>query len=125
MIFDTDVLIWLLRGNEKAINAVKNAIPFAISIVTYMELVRGMRNKQELEQMKKAFEKMDVEVIQINESISRRASEYVERFYLSDSVEMADALIASTCVELNQTLYTANDKHYKAIEDLHMDVFRP
>ena len=31
------------------------AMPFSISIVTYMELVRGMRDKRELAKMKKAF----------------------------------------------------------------------
>ena len=48
MILDTDVMIWFLRGNQRAIDAVMEAMPFSISIVTYMELVRGMRDKREL-----------------------------------------------------------------------------
>ncbi len=40
MIVDTDVLIWDLRGNELA--------PFSISVVTSMEVLQGMRNKEEL-----------------------------------------------------------------------------
>ena len=70
MIFDTDVLIWFLRGNENAADAVVNSIPFSISIVTYMELLQGMRNKQEMETMKKAFKEMEVNVIPISEGIS-------------------------------------------------------
>ena len=31
-------------------------------------------------------------------------------------MEMADALIAETCMEHNETLATANDKHYKVVE---------
>ena len=55
MIIDTDVLIWFLRGNQKAIDFIVDATPFSISIVTYMELVRGMRDKRELEKMKKGI----------------------------------------------------------------------
>jgi predicted nucleic acid-binding protein len=125
LIFDTDILIWYLRGNEKALNAVVDAVPFSISIVTYMELLQGMRSKQELEKMQKLFREMEVKVIPINESISFRASEYVEKYALSHSMELADALIAATCSEYGVMLYTANDKHYKMIEGLVIEVFRP
>lgn len=37
---------------------------------------------------------------------------YVEKFCLSNSVEMGDALIAATCSEYDETLCTANNKHY-------------
>lgn len=60
MIIDTDVLIWFLRGNEKAVNEIINAGSFSLSIITYMELLQGMRNKQEMEQMKKSFDKMGI-----------------------------------------------------------------
>ena len=125
MILDTDVLIWFLRGNQKAIDFIMKAMPFSISIVTYMELVQGMRDKRELSKMKKAFADMDVEVIPLSEGISLRASDYVEEFALSHSMEMADALIAGTCMEQNKTLVTANDKHYRVVEGLQMTVFRP
>lgn len=125
MILDTDVLIWFLRGNQKAIDFILEATPFSISIVTYMELVQGMRDKQELAKMKKAFAEMEVEIIPLTESISLRASDYVEAYSLSHSMEMADALIAGTCMEKNETLVTANDKHYRVVEELRMKVFRP
>ncbi|WP_034445803.1 type II toxin-antitoxin system VapC family toxin [Butyrivibrio sp. AE2032] len=125
MIFDTDVLIWFLRGNEQAVSTVVESVPFSISIVTYMELLQGMRNKQEMYKMKKAFANMGVEIIPISEAISKRAAELVETYTLSHSMEMADALIAASCLEMRQTLYTANDKHYKMIDGLMIDVFRP
>ena len=125
MILDTDILIWFLRGNENAVDAVIQALPFSVSIVTYMELVQGMLNKNELERMKKSFREMEVNVIPINESISVRASKYVEKYALSSSMKLADAIIASTCVETNEILYTANDKHYKVVKELNIKVFRP
>jgi len=45
LIIDTDVLIWYLRGNEHAKQIVEAALPFSISVVTYMELVQGMKNR--------------------------------------------------------------------------------
>ena len=39
--------------------------------------------------------------------------------------EGADALIAGTCMEQNETLVTANDKHYRVVEGLQMTIFRP
>ena len=125
MIIDTDVMIWFLRGNKKALEVVNASMPFSISIITYMELVQGVRDKQELSRLKKALNEMDVNVIPITESISIRASEYVEQFFLNNSMELADALIASSCVEQKDSLMTANDKHYKVVDDLKVEVFRP
>ena len=75
-----------------------------------------MCDKRELSKMKKVFAEMEVEVIPLSESISLLASDYVEMYALSHSMEMADALIAETCMEHNETLATANDKHYKVVE---------
>jgi predicted nucleic acid-binding protein len=124
LIVDTDVLIWFLRGNQAATDFILEAMPFSVSIVTYMELVQGMRDKRELAKMKKAFAEMKVKILPLTEDISLRASDYVESYALSHSMEMADALIAGTCMEENDTLVTANDKHYRVVEGLRMMVFR-
>ena len=118
MIVDTDVLIWFLRGNQAATDFILEAMPFSVSIVTYMELVQGMRDKRELAKMKKAFTEMKVKILPLTEDISLRASDYVESYALSHSMEMADALIAGTCMEENDMLVTANDKHYRVVEGL-------
>lgn len=74
--------------------------------------------------MKKAFKQMKIRIIPINERISLRAVEFVETYGLSNSMEMADASIAATCIEENETLLTGNDKHYKVIENLQINFFR-
>ena len=125
LIIDTDVLIWYLRGNKKAASAVVNAVPFAVSIVTYMELLKGMRDKKEMRIMKKAFAEMGVHIIPISETVSMNAASLVEKYFLSHSLELADALIAATCIENDEVLLTANDKHYRMIDDLKTNVFRP
>jgi hypothetical protein len=38
---------------------------------------------------------------------------------------MADALIASTALSLGIPLLTANDKHYRHVDDMEIMIFRP
>jgi predicted nucleic acid-binding protein len=125
VIIDTDVLIWYFRGNENALNIIKKNIPFNISVITYMELIQGMRNKNELQILKKYLKKWNVKIIQINENISARSMFLVETYYLSNSLELGDAIIGVTARENQETLLTANYKHYKVIQDLNIEIFRP
>ena len=53
MIVDTDVLIWYSRNNEKAKELLHSLRGFNISVITYMEIIQGVRNKQELNHFKK------------------------------------------------------------------------
>lgn len=124
MIFDTDVLIWFFRGNEKAKKIVRENMPFSISAVSYMELLQGALNKQELLGIKKFIKQSKTSIITINDEITHLAMEYVENYALSDSMELADALIAAASVVNDETLCTANGKHYKCIPVLQMSVFK-
>jgi predicted nucleic acid-binding protein len=125
LIIDTDVLIWELRGNAKAKKIIHQNIPFSISVITYMEIVQGMRNKSELSSFIKQLTKWEVTIIQISKDISTRAMIYVEEYFLSNSMELAHALIAATCVNNSEILLTANEKHYKHIPTMQMKKFNP
>jgi hypothetical protein len=125
MIFDTDVLIWVLRGNAKAARALDNADERAISIATYMELLQGARDKRDIKSIKSFLVDMGFGVLPLSENIGHRASIYMEEYSLSTSISMGDALIAATAIEANEQLLTANDKHYKAIKELDIKRFRP
>lgn len=125
MIIDTDVIVWELRGNKKAQNIIYENIPFSISVVTYIELVQGMRDKKEMNNFIKQLSKWDVEIIQINNDISTRAMIYIEQYSLSHSMELADSLIAATCINESAMLITANDKHYRHIPNIQIKKFNP
>lgn len=125
MIIDTDVLIWELRGNSKAQDILHGNIPFSISVVTYIEIVQGMRNKKELNSFLRQLSRWNVEIIQISNDISTRAMIYVEEYSLSNSMELADALIAATCINNSELLLTANEKHYKHIPNIQLKKFAP
>lgn len=124
MLFDTDVLIWVLRGSAKAAKAVDDADARAISVVTYMELLQGARDKGEVRAIKSFLTDMRFALLPLTENIGHRASIYMEEYGLSFSMGMADALIAATSVEASEPLLTGNDKHYKAVRELELKRFR-
>ena len=125
MLVDTDVLIWYMRGNGRAFKIIEDSGSFSISVITYIELVRGMRNKQELSELRKAIRNWKCTIIHINEEISSKAMFYIERHFLSHSLQLADALIATTAIVNGLTILTANDKHFKIITDVNVKKFRP
>jgi predicted nucleic acid-binding protein len=49
----------------------------------------------------------------------------VERYALSHSVNLSDALIAATAIQHGETLMTGNRKHYSVIPDLDISEFKP
>jgi len=125
MLVDTDVLIWYMRGNKNAFKAIEKNVNFHISVVTYMELVQGMRNKMELNALRKALRDWNASIIYITEEISAKAMFYVEQHYLSQSVELADAFIGATAVAYGLPLLTGNGKHVKPLKDVRVKRFNP
>lgn len=125
MLVDTDVLVWYLRGTPRAAEVLDQLEQFDISVVSYMELVQGMRSKEELRVLRSTLEAWQVGIRQIDEPTSTRAMIYVEQHFHSHALRLADALIAATAVENGLPLLTANDEHYRALNDLTLEVFRP
>ncbi len=122
---DSDVLIWYMRGNLKAKKTIEKLNGFFISVVTYMELVQGMRNKRELTLLRAALRKWNAKVLFISEDISAKAMFLVEQHYLSHSLVLADALIAATAISSGLKLLTGNAKHYKVIKNIELEKFKP
>lgn len=125
IMIDSDVLVWYMRGNLKANKTIEKLNGFFISVVTYMELVQGMRNKRELTLLRSALRKWDAKILFINENISAKAMFLVEQHYLSNSLVLADALIASTAISNGVKLLTGNTKHYKVIKNIELESFKP
>ena len=80
VIFDTDVLVWYLRGFDKARRFIENVphVRRALSSLTFMELLQGCRNHQEGRQVKAFISENISLVIHPDEIISRRAIALLE-----------------------------------------------
>ena len=125
MLFDTDILIWLQRGNEKAATAIDKTPDRFISIQTYMELLQCAKNKDQHRQVKDFLTSYGFIYLPLTENIGHRASIYIEEYTLKNSIQVGDALIAATAVENNLTLFSGNQKHFKAVKDLSLKIFKP
>lgn len=125
VLIDSDVLIWFMRGHPKAVAALETAGDWYISAVSYMELIQGCRNKAELKAVQKALKSVDDGVLPVTQAISDLACTLVEKYSLSHSVHLADALIAATALHHGLPLLTANIKHFLAIEALKIKTFKP
>ena len=125
MLVDTDVLIWYMRGNQKAYRIIEGLERFDISVVTYVELLQGIRNKQELAALRKALLDWNARILHVSEEISMKAMFYVERYRLKNALQFADALIGATAVAYGSPLLTANTKHYQMIREIELKRFQP
>jgi hypothetical protein len=123
ILVDSDILIWVMRGDDRASTFLDDIASPAISAVSYMELVQGMRNRRELAALTAFAQARKVRLLPISESITGRAVRLVERHFLSHHLQLADALIAASALENKLTLATGNVKHFKAISGLKLRQF--
>jgi predicted nucleic acid-binding protein len=125
MIFDTDVLIWALRGNKRATTVIDRAESLEVSVVSCMELLHGARDKKDLRLTKAYLADLGFQVVPLSENIGHRASIYLEEYGLKSNLGLPDALIAATTVENDKVLCSGNAKDYRDIVEVELKVFRP
>ena len=115
MIFDTDILIWFHWGDDEAERAIRST-PLErrfISIITYLELVQGVRNKAELKSLQETITGAGFNILPANEVISWLAKNYMENYKLKSGIGIYDALIAATASHYGRTVFTGNFKYFK------------
>jgi len=127
VIFDTDVLVWYLRGYEKVRRFIEDVAHHqrVLSSLTFMELLQGCRNQQEAHEVKGFIAENISLVTQPDEIICRRAIALLEQYALSHGLRVVDAIIAASALETASSLATANVKHYRVIAPLNLLQFKP
>jgi len=124
VLFDTDVIIWALRGDIGAADVIDQAEQLDLSVVSYMELLQGARNKTDLRLTKAFLVNLGFQMVPLSENIGHRASIYLEEYALKSNLGVPDALIAASAVENEIVLCTGNAKDYRAITEVKLSVFR-
>ena len=125
MLFDTDVLIWVQRGNKRAARTIESTHERTMSILTYMELMQCPISKDMQRIIKSFVSDFGFVILPFTENIGHRAAIYIEQYSLSTGMRAGDAIIAATAVENNIPLVTANKKHFKDIAGLELKIFTP
>lgn len=125
MIFDSDVLIWFLRGDPAAGELVDYTAERFLSVVTLMEIQQGAKSKVEMKTTRDLFRQRDFRILPLSESIGHAAAVLIEEHALSSGLHLEDALIAATAREAGETLATGNLRHFRPISNLELKPFRP
>jgi predicted nucleic acid-binding protein len=123
VLVDTDMLIWHLRGYQKATQRLDRLPKLTISALTYLELLQGVRNRAELLAIQKSLAMRNAERLPITPAITERATALMEERTLSHGLQLGDAIIAATALEHYLTVLTGNTKHFAAIDSLAVERF--
>lgn len=120
LLFDTDVLIDLLRGNQETldqVNEFQQGFAHYCSVITVAEIYAGMFPKE-----KKCTDVLldSLVHIPVNEEIAKLAGNLRNKH---KRIELMDCLIAASAMYLDATLLTKNGKHYP-MNDLLLKVLR-
>jgi predicted nucleic acid-binding protein len=117
VVFDTSVLIDILRNDPGAVEYAKSVheVP-TCSEMTRVEVVRGLRSSE-----RSGAEQLlgSMRWIVVDEAIARRAGELGRRWDRHrPGISLADLVIAATAEQVGGELVTTNVRHFPMFEDL-------
>jgi predicted nucleic acid-binding protein len=121
VMIDTDILIDVARSVDAAINrlnAEAQTATLVISTITQMELLVGCRNKTELQNLQQFLQRY--QRIKLDETVSDRAMQLLEDYYLSHGLLIPDALIAATALVQDIPLLSKNQRDFRFIQKLNL-----
>mgnify|MGYP001026920073 CR=1 FL=1 len=116
-LLDSDVIIWHLRGQKEVTEMLKDLQRFglpACSALSVLEVQLGVKKGEE--------EKTDrflrsLRIFDLNREIANKAAQLIREYRATGvTIDLPDAIIASTCILHDLTLVTYNVRHYPITE---------
>jgi predicted nucleic acid-binding protein len=123
VLFDTDILIWVQRGNRAAAALIDAAGERFLSAYSLMELLQCAQDRKQQRVSRSFVSELGFVVLPLSEAIGHRALIYIEEYGLSTGLRAGDALVAATAAENGVRLISSNAKHFKAIKELDFQQF--
>lgn len=112
-LIDTDVLIWVLRGNkeyEELLLNLKNSEPLGISTITIAEIYKNIF-PSELLKTENILD--EFQIYDVSSAVAKQAGLYWQEFNKRlKNLSLTDCLIAATANNNEATLVTLNTKHF-------------
>ncbi|HRX65966.1 MULTISPECIES: type II toxin-antitoxin system VapC family toxin [unclassified Mesotoga] len=121
VLLDTDILSMFFRGHPSVVSRMeeytKDHEKIYLSIITYYEILSGLRHIEATRQIEQFLEFcLFNEILPITlESASIAAKHYANLRKLGTPLADMDLLIAGIAIENNMTLITHNMKHFSRI----------
>ena len=111
---DSDVLIWHLRGERKARNLIrrlrdKDKFELWIGALQRAEVVFFIRPKEKADTLLFLSE---FKTAIVDQAIVDTAGELYRKWNPSHGIDVNDAILAGTAIQIPGTIYTLNIKHY-------------
>ena len=119
-LLDSDVIIWHLRGRLEVTAVLEKLLDYglpACSALSVVEVQAGVK-KGEDEKTNRLFQAL--KILAVDAEVAHRAARLVRDHRARGAgMELADAIIAATCLVHDLVLLTYNRKHY-AVEGLEL-----
>jgi hypothetical protein len=111
---DSDVLIWHLRGERKALNLLKRLLDdeqfdLWIGAMQRAEVVFFMRPAEESSTL---LFLAQFQTASVDQQIIDKAGEFYRKWNPRSGTDVNDAILAATVLQTGGKIYTLNSKHY-------------
>jgi tRNA(fMet)-specific endonuclease VapC len=126
-LLDTDTLSLFFRKSSTIVEHFEEYLKFfetvSFSIITYYEILSGLRHRDALRQIKsfQEFANMNTIVPLTERSVEISAGLYADLRKIGKPLDDVDLLIAGIALEGDMTLVTCNEKHFDRISGLHIE----
>ncbi|SFR67463.1 type II toxin-antitoxin system VapC family toxin [Halogeometricum limi] len=130
MIVDTNVLIRLMQGNERAMQRVRelerNHVPLTLSSMTLFELYHSIERVSNPDQRRRQIEMVldSRPVYPADDAVMKKAGRLDGR--LTDDgrqIGIGDSIIAATALVHEESVLTENAEHFGRIEELDVESY--
>ena len=112
-LLDSDIIIWHLRGREEVTEMLRDLQRFGVpgcSALSVLEVELGVKKGEE-ERTNHFFKYL--KVFDVDREIAGKAAQLIREFKGKGvTLDIPDAVIASTCILHDLILVTCNRKHY-------------
>ena len=112
-LLDSDIIIWHLRGREEVTAMLRDLQRFGVpgcSALSVLEVQLGVKKGEE-ERTNHFFKYL--RVFDVNREIASKAAQLIREYKGKGvTLDIPDAVIASTCILHDLILVTYNTKHY-------------
>ena len=116
-LLDSDIIIWHLRGREEVTEMLRDLQRFGVpgcSALSVLEVQLGVKKGEE-ERTNHFF--TSLKVFDVNREIGGKAAQLIREYKGKGvTLDIPDAIIASTCILHGLILVTYNRKHYPIAE---------
>ena len=110
---DTNIFIHWFNNHTPTINKLQQIglENIAISVISVMELIEGVDNKTQLQQLKKKIK--NYYIVDFSKEVSKLSYKFIEKYKLSHHLQIPDAIIGATAIINKIPLFTYNVKDFK------------